>query len=101
MHIFVCPHPNMIQPKDKLFCKILSWLEDVHTEPLFITVITSFCHGEEFTMEIDCTPITRNIYQVLRDIGVNQMWQGLLPNHLLEVQDKYYKFIGSRKSARK
>ena len=29
------------------------------------------------------------------------MWRGLLPNHLLEVYDPYYKFIGSRKGARK
>ena len=86
VHIF-CPHPNMIQAKDKLFRKILSCLEEVHTDPLLITTITSLWHGEELTLEADCPPIIRNIYQTLRDIGKHQMWQVLLPNHLLEVQD--------------
>ena len=101
MHIFICPHPNMIKVKEQLFSNILLWLEEVHTDPLLITIITKFWHGEELTLEDDCSPMILNIYKTLRDIGVHQMWQGLLPNHIIDTQDQYYKFIGSRKSARK
>ena len=48
----------------------------------------------------DSPSIMIAIYNILREIGVHQMWTGLLPIHLIDTQQQYYNYIGSQKSAR-
>ena len=51
--------------------------------------------------EPDTPPIMLTMYNILREIGVHQMWTGLLPIHLIDIQQQYYNYIGSRRSARR
>ena len=51
--------------------------------------------------EHDTPPLMITMYNILREIGVHQMWTGLLPSHLIDMQQQYYNYIGSQRSARR
>ena len=97
MHIFCCPHPTMVHNKEKLFQSILLWLEVQQTDPSLLEMITSFWHGETPQLDDTSSPTLRSIYQLFCEIGVHQMWQGFLPQELVQTQDLYYQLIGSKK----
>ena len=101
MHIFLCPHPNMVQLRNKLFHNILKWLEEVDTDPLLLQIIRTFWYGQTMQFEADIPIPFVNLYQTLREIGVHQMWTGLLPKQMIEIQQQHYNFIGSNKQAAK
>ena len=99
MHIFLCPHPQMVQLRNDLFNKILKWLNEVHTDPLLLDIIKTFWYGQEMQFDEDSPSSSISIYQTLREIGVHQMWTGLLPSQMIEVQQHHFNYIGSRKKA--
>ena len=100
-HIFLCPHPTMTLTRDRSFHKILDWLKDVHTAPSLLDLITSFWHGETIQLDADCPPMLHSIHQTIRDIGVHQMWTGLIPTSMVTFQDQYYTNIGSKSTGQK
>ena len=100
MHIFLCPHPSMVKLRNTSFQNILTWLTDIDTDPLIIEIISTFWYGQEMDFDHDTPPIMLTMYNILREIGVHQMWTGLLPIHLIDIQQQYYNYIGSRRSAR-
>ena len=99
MHIFLCPHPQMILLRNDLFNKILVWLEEMHTDPLLLELIKKFWYGQEMEFDVETPPSIIAIHQTLREIGVHQMWTGLLPALMVEVQQHHFTSIGSRKKA--
>ena len=101
MHIFLCPHPNMVKLRNKSFHNILAWLQETSTDPILIEIISTFWYGQELQLDSDTSPTIRTIYKILREIGVHQMWTGLLPNYLVDAQQQFYDSIGSRKSAKR
>ena len=85
----------------KSFHSILTWLEIVHTDPLMLEIIATFWHGENLVLDPECPQALKFMYNTLRDIGLHQIWLGLLPVGMVECQENYYLQIGSRKSAKK
>ena len=61
--------------------------------------ITALWHGEHLFLDPECPQALKSMYNTLRDIGLHQMWLGLLPVGMVEYQANYYLQIGSRKSA--
>ena len=99
-HVFLCHHPTMPTTRDKLFHTILDWLETVDTDPLLLELISSFWHGEEVIMDTDYPPSLIAIYQIMRDIGLHQMWQGFLPIGMVNFQQQFYLRQGRRRTGR-
>ena len=87
----------MTKLKNELFHDILTWLGEVHTDPLLLNLIREFWYGRNMVFEEDSSPILISIYQILKEIGVHQMWMGLIPINLVETQQSYYEYIGSKK----
>ena len=101
MHLYLCPHPTVASTREKSFHSILTWLDTVHTDPSLLEILTSFWHGENLILDQDCPQCLKNMYTTMRDIGLNQIWLGLLPVGMIEYQANYYQQIGSKKSAKK
>ena len=101
MHLYLCPHPTVAMAREKSFHKILTWLDTIHTEPLLLEIITAFWHGDNLTLDEECPQSLTNIYNILRDIGLNQMWMGMIPVGMIEHQTEHYQLIGSKKSGKK
>ena len=99
MHIFLCPHPNMVQLRNQSFQDILTWLTEVDTDPLLIEIISAFWYGQKMQFEQDTPQCFMEIYQVLQEIGVHQMWTGLLPIQLIAVQQQHYTYLGIKRKA--
>ena len=100
-HLFLCPHPTVAMAREKVFHKILTWLETINTESLLLEIITAFWHGENLILDKECPKSLKNIYNTLRDIGLHQMWMGMIPVGMIEYQTEYYQLIGSKKSGKK
>ena len=99
-HLFLCQHPSMSQTRDKSFHQILDWLETVDTDPLLLDLLSLYWHGEEVLMGPDYPPRLTSIYQIMRDIGLHQMWQGFLPVGMVDFQQQYYLQQGSRRTGK-
>ena len=89
MHIFLCPHPAMVKLKEDSFTSILKWPAEVHTDPLLLDIISAFWYGRDMEWDSDFPQSFQFIYQTLQEIGVHQMWTGILPIHLIEAQQQY------------
>ena len=100
-HLFLCPHPTMTHTRDQSFHKILDWLEEVDTDPMLLDLLTLFWHGEEITLDADCPPMLKNVYNIILEIGLHQMWTGFLPVGMVQFREEYYLQIGSRRSGKK
>mmetsp|Transcript_9156 Transcript_9156/g.9268 ORF Transcript_9156/g.9268 Transcript_9156/m.9268 type:complete len:127 (-) Transcript_9156:554-934(-) len=100
MHLYLCPHPTVASTREKYFHSILAWLDTVHTDPSLLEILTSFWHGENLILDQDCPQSLKNMYTTLKDIGLNQIWLGLLPVGMIEYQANYSQQIGSKKSAK-
>ena len=87
--------------REKVFHKILTWLETINTESLLLEIITAFWHGENLILDKECPKSLKHIYNTLRDIGLHQMWMGMIPVGMIEYQTEYYQLIGSKKSGKK
>ena len=64
---------------------------------VILEIITAFWYGSSYKLDSDEPYIYREIYSALKEMGVASMWMGLLPTHLVELQEQYYRFIGSRR----
>ena len=51
-------------------------------------------------MDPESPPILTSIYQIMRDIGLHQMWQGFLPVGMVDFQHQYYLQQGSRRTGK-
>ena len=91
----------MVQTREIFFRRILKWLNEADTDPILLHIISKFWHNEEPTLDSDCHPQYLTMYNILQDIGVHNMWKGLLPIYLVPLQNHYYQEIGSRKTATK
>ena len=65
-----------------------------------LELITALWHGENLVLDAECPQDLKSMYSTLRDIGLCQMWLGLLPVGMVNYQANYYLQIGSRKSAK-
>ena len=66
-----------------------------------LEIITTFWQDENLVLDPECPETLKFMYNNLRDIGLHQMWLGLLPIGMVECQAPYYRQIGSKKSAKK
>ena len=101
LHILLCPHLTRVHTRDTFFCRICKWLNDIDTNSILLHIISTFWHNEELILALDCHLQYQTMYNILRDIGVHQIWKGLVPNHLVLLQNHYYQEIGSHRSATK
>ena len=67
---------------------------------MLLDLLTLFWHGEEITLDADCPPMLKNVYNIILEIGLHQMWTGFLPVGMVEFQEEYYLQIGSRRSGK-
>ena len=96
-HLFLCPEPSITQRRNKLFNEILQWMDEVDTCPHILHMISKFWYGEQVQLE-EAPFIFRKIYNTLQEIGVQYMWMGILPLHLIKQQQLHYQLIGSRRT---
>ena len=69
----------------------------VDTAPILQELITAFWYGKSPELDADVPYIYREIYIAMREMGVASMWMGLLPIHIVQLQDQYYRLIGSKR----
>ena len=100
MHLYLCPHPTVAMATE-FFYSILTLLETVCTDPLMLELITTLWYGEHLILDPEYPQDLKSMYNTLRDIGLHQMWLGILPIGMVEYYSNYYLQIGSRKSAKK
>jgi len=100
MHLYICPHLIIAVTREKLFHKILRWLDTIHTEPLLLEIITAFWYGENLTLDEECHQSLKYIYTTLRDIGPNHMWMGMVSVCMIAHQTEHYQLIGGKKSGK-
>ena len=96
--MFVCPHPHMTHSCNKLFTSVLTWLQDVDTDPLIIHIIQCSWYKDVPELGEDCPLVYRQVYQDMQEIGTHHMWMGLLHIQLVPLQHSYYQSIGSKKT---
>ena len=96
-HLFLCDDPTIIKTRNSEFGDILNWLAKVDTDPILLEIITAFWYGSSYKMDLDESYIYREVYSALKEMGVASMWMGLLPTHIVELQEQYYRLIGSRR----
>ena len=100
-HLFICPERTMMEKRQQLYADILKWLETADICPILYEIISQFWHGKPVILDRDTPYIYRQMYQTLVDIGVGSMWNGMLPATMIDIQDSYYKVIGSNKTGHK
>ena len=67
----------------------MDWIEEVHTDPLLLEIITSFWCGEDVVFDTDCDKYLQSIYNII-----------FLPVGMINFQEQYYYQICSKKSAK-
>ena len=96
-HLFLCDDPTIASTRHSKFHAILDWMSSVDTAPLLQEIITVFWHGKSPKLEADAPYIYREVYMALREMGVGSMWMGLLPIHIIDIQEQYYRLYCSRR----
>ena len=100
-HLFICPEATITAKRQQLYSDILEWLEKVDTCPVLLEIITEFWHGHAVQFDVDTPYVYRQMYQTMLNIGVRSMWNGMLPEAMVEIQDIHLKLIGSNRTGQK
>lgn len=90
----------MSHTRDKSFHQILDWLETVDTDPLLLDLLSLFWHDDEVLIDPEYPLMLTSIYQIMRDIGLHQMWQGFLLVGMVDFQQQYYSQQGSKRTGK-
>ena len=85
MHILICHHPSVKAVREKCFHSIVSWLLSEHTDPLLLQMIEYFWYGDNYDIESNSEQEYRKIYNIMKEIGVSQMWSEFLPRYMVEL----------------
>ena len=101
LHLYLCDHPPLLTMREYLFNNILTWLDTVDTDPEILRMIVDFWHGRNHQIDNEASPSYLIIYNVLKEMGVQLMWQGLLPLQMVNLQQEFYRTIGSRMTGEK
>ena len=100
MHILIYPHKSIKLVREKRFHDILELLRKEHTDPLLLQMIENFWFGEEYIIDSDSEQEYRRVYNIIKEIGVSQMWSGFIPRGMTSIQDNYFQSIGSLKTGK-
>lgn len=73
VHMCVCHNTTITLQLKREFHSIINWLEEMDTDPLLLYLINAFWHREEVLMDTDYPPALASSYQIMRDIGLQQM----------------------------
>ena len=84
---FLCDDPTVATTRNTEFRAILNWLSKVDTDPVLKELITAFWYNNSYKLDIDVPYVYQEVYTALREIGVVYMWMGLLPVHLVDLQE--------------
>ena len=76
-------------------------METVDTDPEILRMVVDFWHGRNHQIDDEASPSYLIIYNVLKEMGVQLMWQGLLPLQMVNLQQEFYRTIGSRMTGEK
>ena len=99
-HLYVCPHPLIASKSEKAFKDILGWMEKVHTDPDIVYLVTDLWYGKHHQFTSDDPRYLIDISNIIRDIGVQSMWMGLIPAIMCKVQNDYYRSMGIRQTGK-
>ena len=97
-HLFHCPETSIVSLCNSSFHDILHWLDSVQTCPVILDIITAFWKNLPLALDPTDSIKYRQIYNNLQEIGVQSMWQGLLPNGLIELQHEHYQIMGHKRT---
>lgn len=101
VHLFLCPAPNIRDKRETGFREILVWLEDVHTAPELLHMITSLWFGRIPSFDNDASFLLRKMWAVMAEMGNQSMWLGFLPRGMVAFQQAYYQSLGLKKTGSK
>ena len=68
------------------------------TCPELLEIITEFWHGRMVQFDADVSQKYRDMYHTLLNIGLRSMWNGMMPEAMVDLQDNHLRLVGSSKT---